>query len=595
MSFAEFIRGKRVVVVGPAPSIVGTKQRAKIDSYDVVVRINKALPVPASMTDDIGTRTTVLYNCLNTNPENGGVLEPKTLKRANVTHLRCPYPAKEPFLRDIRKAQRQPWGAIKLSWTALGHYNSWERAMQSRPNSGICAILDLLTHPIKELYITGFTFFKGGYYSAYRNLDEKQVHARMDKAGNHNQEKQLAFMRRRLLSDKRVVMDGALREIIEGAAPLMTSLAPPPSPTPSPTAALELLSAAVPKLRRPFGSHVVNIVSMNTTRMARCKSSADHAEVSVRQHPGIVPNRVSRTELSVRYAGKTYTFAHPASCTSNMPQFGCILAHLFVIKKVFEDNPKQPFALIGEDDLVFSMAPTAAADVDTLLGRAPSDWEIVNLMPSLTDDLRNMNNGLGSPFSDKHSHGTVLFAIKRRAAKRLWDMMATDQERHHDLGFLLRLSCKGTWCTNQWPQVRCDRLLAADITLYHCGVAYINTAMPLAYWDDREGFSKSSIATRDNSRCNAAIEAVVNQVLNRIEQDLARKGVSGARALTATIKGVPGLFFVNEQMAARLRECKVPIEVSKPREAPEKSASRRAGVIRHKPGKARARRTHLRA
>lgn len=221
-SFEEFIRGKRVVVVGPAPSIVHSRQREYIDGFDVIVRINKAVPIPETLHDDIGTRTDVLYNCLNTHEENGGALVPDQLSREGVKYVRCPYPNIKPFKKDIMQARQLQWGSIDLSSVDTAVYTTWQSAMNCRPNSGIGAILDLLQHPIHQLYITGFTFFKGGYYSAYRPLNEQQVMRRMDKAGNHNQKSQLRYMKARLKSDSRVLMDDALQEIIDGKVKLCT-------------------------------------------------------------------------------------------------------------------------------------------------------------------------------------------------------------------------------------------------------------------------------------------------------------------------------------------------------------------------------------
>ena len=411
MSIAELVKGKRVVVVGPAPSIVGSKQREKIDGYDIVVRINKAIPVPETMQNDIGTRTTILYNCLNVCPGNGGVLDPKVLKKAGVVHVRCPYPARPPFLCDIKNAQKLDWQGIGLSWTDTSKYNAWEQGMESRPNSGHCAIMDLLLHDISELYITGFTFFKGGYYSAYRNLNEAQVHERMNKAGNHNQEKQLEYMRRLLCSDKRVVMDRALQEIVDGTVPLITCTTSAKVPR-----LCAVLRDKIPHHKQPFGDHVVQIVSLNSKRMQRCEESAKLNNVRVRRRPGIVPTRISKTELRVVHGGSTYTFIHSASCPSRMAEFGCFIAHLFAMKDTFADNPELHVAIIGEDDIMFDYAALMEHPLDTLLNKAPKDWEIINLLPSLMKDLKNVHNGLKTPFSDRHSHGTVLFAVKRHAA-----------------------------------------------------------------------------------------------------------------------------------------------------------------------------------
>ena len=43
--YKNFLKGKKVCLVGPSATIKNLSQKNKIDSYDVVVRINKALPV----------------------------------------------------------------------------------------------------------------------------------------------------------------------------------------------------------------------------------------------------------------------------------------------------------------------------------------------------------------------------------------------------------------------------------------------------------------------------------------------------------------------------------------------------------------------
>lgn len=220
MSLEDLVSGKRVIVVGPAPSIIGSRQGAYIDEYDIVVRVNKAIPVPPKLYKDIGKRTDILYHCLNMHPENGGAIDPELLQKHNIRHVRCPLPAIHPFNRDISRAAKIFKGTIPLSVVRESIYRVWETNMQSRPNTGIATILDLLCLPIKELYITGFTFFKGGYYSEYRPLNEDQVLHRMKKSGHHNQEKQLAYMQKILLNDKRVRMDLALSDIISGRVPL---------------------------------------------------------------------------------------------------------------------------------------------------------------------------------------------------------------------------------------------------------------------------------------------------------------------------------------------------------------------------------------
>ncbi len=62
--FTRMVAGKRVVVVGPARTLVGQGRGAEIDCYDVVVRLNESIVYGASEPSayrDVGARTDICY------------------------------------------------------------------------------------------------------------------------------------------------------------------------------------------------------------------------------------------------------------------------------------------------------------------------------------------------------------------------------------------------------------------------------------------------------------------------------------------------------------------------------------------------------
>ena len=89
--FLEYLKNKRVVIVGPAPTMVDSKQHDIIESYDVVVRLNRALPILEKLKPDIGSRTDILYNCMNPSNECGGTIDIELLQRENIKVLVSPY------------------------------------------------------------------------------------------------------------------------------------------------------------------------------------------------------------------------------------------------------------------------------------------------------------------------------------------------------------------------------------------------------------------------------------------------------------------------------------------------------------------------
>ena len=222
--YEKFLLDKTVCVVGPASSmtdIAGSsfttkeEQVDKINSYDVIVRLNKTLPIPENLSPFIGNRTDVLYNCM-TPVENKMLYNIPYLSR-EIIWMVSSLPAKPPAIYDISRFAQINNGIVNFTVPRIEHWNKIEQELQTRPNTGFWAILDLLSCPIKELYITGITFFRGGYMKEYKNFNEEQALSYLKKDGHHRQEPQIEYMKKNLLQDKRVSVDSFLSKILNFA------------------------------------------------------------------------------------------------------------------------------------------------------------------------------------------------------------------------------------------------------------------------------------------------------------------------------------------------------------------------------------------
>lgn len=212
--YKDYLKGKRVILVGPAPSTEGTKQKEFIESFDIVVRMNVALPVPLDRIEDIGERCDILYNNMNQEPVNGGRLDPNYLNET-VKFLASSFPIIDPFKKDIIKFNNENKGYVPFHIFDNDLYNQLTKDIQCRPNIGISAIVDLLSYEISELYITGITFFQGGYDKSYRNLTESQIVTYMDRYGIHKQEPQKKFFKELYEKEDRIKVDKTLEKIIK--------------------------------------------------------------------------------------------------------------------------------------------------------------------------------------------------------------------------------------------------------------------------------------------------------------------------------------------------------------------------------------------
>jgi hypothetical protein len=91
--FANYVSNKCIALVGPASSIIGSNKGPVIDKFDLVVRLNKALPLPENLKNDIGSRTDIIYNSLNTIDYPGeNNLSTRLYKKHNVQFVCSSYP-----------------------------------------------------------------------------------------------------------------------------------------------------------------------------------------------------------------------------------------------------------------------------------------------------------------------------------------------------------------------------------------------------------------------------------------------------------------------------------------------------------------------
>jgi hypothetical protein len=134
-----------------------------IDKYDVIVRVNNALPLLKSMYKDIGSRTDVWYSsCYYGDAEhrNRAVLDPLLAK--DCKFLVSSYPPVRGYKAQVNKFFRDcaakgvgvtvPYPDFQYIYlkVALG-------GGHKRPTTGLSAIYDIIQMHPKELLVTGFT------------------------------------------------------------------------------------------------------------------------------------------------------------------------------------------------------------------------------------------------------------------------------------------------------------------------------------------------------------------------------------------------------------------------------------------------------
>ncbi len=212
--FYDYVEGKSIALVGPAESVLGTGRGEIIDKFDLVVRLNKSIPLPKDLSKDIGTRTDILYNSLNISDFPGeNKLSPTLHKKYGIKFVCSSYPFQGVFKEDIARYVRKYRFELPFKVMDDERFRKFEQALGTRPYTGTCAIMDLLCYPIKYLYITGLDFYYSKYYSQYREISKSQLkHTRNSTI--HNAKPQLNYLRHIALLDTRVILDPFLTKLV---------------------------------------------------------------------------------------------------------------------------------------------------------------------------------------------------------------------------------------------------------------------------------------------------------------------------------------------------------------------------------------------
>jgi hypothetical protein len=214
---AELYNGKSIALVGSSNMIVGSGLGKHIDSHDTVIRMNKSIPLNADLADDIGTRIDVLYHGLDriTQPEQYNIIDIDRYIEAGVKGIVASCTVSKftkPYIDHFHELNQDklPFRTIDRFIRKLG------KEIKCKPNTGVICLKDLLEYDVKEVFLTGISFYKnndGGsfYYDGYA-----KVHRSFNQINyQHNLQAHKEYMANLYKQDDRVKIDDVLEEIFK--------------------------------------------------------------------------------------------------------------------------------------------------------------------------------------------------------------------------------------------------------------------------------------------------------------------------------------------------------------------------------------------
>ena len=214
-------KGKRIAIVGPAGSAYNTGKGSYIDTFDYVIRINKAphFLKEGKSREDIGSKTDILFHSFFENDHSGGgTLDLDLYDRLGIKYIINPIPTYF-GLRVIFNFYKKYLLSRTVYTLPTKPYKKLEgRLKPFQPTTGFCALNAALQSDFAELFITGFTFFKTSYIDGYRDQMKESEKARkyISEMRLHNPDLEFSEFKRLLNKNihKTILLDETLQGII---------------------------------------------------------------------------------------------------------------------------------------------------------------------------------------------------------------------------------------------------------------------------------------------------------------------------------------------------------------------------------------------
>ena len=242
--YNNYLKGKRIAIVGPSKHILLEKNGAKIDDYDVVIRL-KWLPMKGFNTfkDFVGDETHVMYSSVVNHQADYDVLSKTSIKftrhpecklgtsldsRVYQDIVATSYTAEEYafILKDYARISGYKQDKI-ANINSKSPYNVW-------PQLGFNAIMESIASDAKEVYITGFTMYHGGGHMLQKNKPASHNKAIVEKHNGVLEILMLNDVIKYVGKEKKIILDSVLKKIlnayrdlnggVEAYTPVMNSL-----------------------------------------------------------------------------------------------------------------------------------------------------------------------------------------------------------------------------------------------------------------------------------------------------------------------------------------------------------------------------------
>lgn len=231
--YSNFLKDKKIAFVGPAPSLKGKKLGEKIDSYDVVVRMKQPI-IPENLISDYGKKTDVIYCNLDAVGYEGAIKDHYPKWKENNLKWVCM--ARRKKSRNARAISSGITSFFKFHRISKVFYGLCKKKCKCSgrniPFTGTVGLIEVLNSQFKELFITGFDFYRSarkgacGHYDGFNTksfesgVNYKKYYQAIYSAGNpkyrHNANNDIVALKKEIMKQRALGKVIILGEDISG-------------------------------------------------------------------------------------------------------------------------------------------------------------------------------------------------------------------------------------------------------------------------------------------------------------------------------------------------------------------------------------------
>lgn len=236
----NIVKDKRVALIGPAPYLTGKGSGTYFDNYDVICRPNDIIP-PENLRADYGNKTDIMFHNLGDHVL--PILRKKIeedkehfkklrmvcclatkAKHSDTNFLSWP----DNYVSDVvQNFDQINEYNIPFYWIGNRDYRKIYNEIGTEPNQGVLSIAVLMSYPIKELLVSGFTFYL--HCKTYEDTYRDSYHTECNRIvqdfkkgrafgfdaghGSVSNRKQIDFFKKKC--SKKITIDSHLKDLLD--------------------------------------------------------------------------------------------------------------------------------------------------------------------------------------------------------------------------------------------------------------------------------------------------------------------------------------------------------------------------------------------